>query len=142
MKTRILDMSKPEEIEIAQVGYYLLFKPELQCIEQLKSPETEHMKRPWVKVVCAYDDEGIKGIMMVDNDAVVFPVLSGDPVQTLKALSLAAFEANGGYLEFQTNNQLICDLALAMEIPEIQHDGNFFWWGEKESESGVWGAGR
>ena len=142
MKTRILDMSKPEEVEIAQVGYYLLFKPELQCIDQKTSPEVEHMKRPWVKVVMAYDDEGIKGIMMVDNDAVVFPVLSGDLVATLKALSLAAYEANGGYLEFQTNNQLICDLALAMNIPEIQHEGNFFWWGAKPVEDNVWGAGR
>lgn len=142
MKTRILDMSKPEDVEVAQVGYYLLFKPELQCVEQLKSPETEHMKRSWVKVVMAYDDEGIKGIMMVDNDAVVFPVLSGDLVETLKALSLAAFDANGGYLEFQTENELIKQLALAMEIPEIQHEGNFFWWGEKTPAFTTWGAGR
>lgn len=143
MKTRVMDMTKEEDVQAVLIGYYLLFSPEMQCIQQKTTPETEHLTREDVIVVVAYDDEGIKGIMMVDNDAVLFPVLSGDPVETLRALSLAAYEANGGYLEFQTENQLIMDLALAMGIEEIKHDGNFFWWGNKPNQVvSEWGAGR
>lgn len=143
MMTRVLDMSSPEDVQTAEIGYYLLYTPELQCIEQKTTPERDHMTREDVIVVCAYDDDGIAGIMMVDNDAVLFPVLSRDPVETLRALSLAAFEANGGYLEFQTENDLICQLALAMNIEGIKHEGNYFWWGDKQPKGvAEWGAGR
>jgi len=135
-----MNMADEKDREAALIAYYLLYTPELQCIEQKTTPETAHLTDPRVIVVCAYDDDGIAGVMMVDNDSVLFPVLSRDPVETLKALSLAAFEANGGYLEFQTENELIKQLALAMEIPEIQHDGNFFWWGERAKPVAVWGA--
>ena len=139
MKTRILDMSNPEELEAAQIAYYLLYSPELQCIEQKTTPEVDHLKKAGVIVVAAYDDEGIAGVMMVDRDNVVFPVIGRDHVEVLKAMSLAAFEANGGYLEFQTKNETIQQLALAMNIPEIKHNGNFFWWGAKSTAS-EWGA--
>lgn len=142
MKTRILDMSKPEDVEAAQIAYYLLFKPELQCIEQKTTPEVEHLTNPRVMVVCAYDDEGIRGVLMVDNDAVVFPVLSGDIVEVLRALILAAYEANGHYLEAQTNNELILDSAVAMGIDGVKRQDNRIWWGEKTSDVSVWGAGR
>ena len=143
IKTKVMDMTNPQDVEAVLIGYYLLFSPELQCIEQKTTPETEHLTREDVIVVVAYDEaDGIRGIMMVDNDAVLFPVLSGDPVETLKALSLAAYEANGHYLEFQTENQLICDLALAMNIPEIKHEGNYFWWGDKANQvAAPWGGG-
>lgn len=133
-------MTDPKQVEAVLIGYYLLYSQDLQCVEQKTTPETEHLTREDVIVVVAYDDEGIAGICMVDNDAVLFPVLSGDYVETLKALILAAYEANGNYLEAWTQNELILESAVAMGIG-VERDGNQLTFGSREAPS-VWGAGR
>lgn len=142
MKTRVMDMTDPNEVEAALIAYYLLYSEDLQCIQQKTTPETEYLTNPRVIVVCAYDDEGIRGVCMVDNDAVLFPVLSGDYVETLRALILGAYEANGGYLEAYTENELILESALAMGIEGVQREGNRIWWGERQAQVAEWGANR
>lgn len=123
MRTQVMDMTDPEVVEEVLTGYYNLYSEDLQCVQQKTTPETAHLTREDVIVVAAFDDEGIAGICMVDNDDVLFPVLSGDYVQTLTALILAAYDANGGYLKAHTNNELILESAVAMGIG-VTRDGN------------------
>lgn len=123
MKTKIMDMDNPEELEAVQIAYYLLFSPDLQCVEQKKSPEESHLQSERTIVVAAFDEAGICGVTMVDEDWVVFPVMRGDYVEVLKALILAAYEANGNYLKAVTSNELILETAVAMGIG-VERDGN------------------
>lgn len=120
MKTKVMDMTDPEQVEAVLIGYYLLFSEDLQCIQQKTTPEVSHLTDPRVIVVAAFDEEGMAGICMVDSDDVVFPVLSGDYVETLRALILACYEANGKYLKAHTTNELILESAVAMGIGVVR----------------------
>ena len=123
MKTRVMDMKDPAQLEEVLTAYYNLFTPELQCIEQKRTPEVEHLQREDTIVVAAFDEAGICGVTMVDNDWVLFPVMRGDYVETLKALILAAYEANNNYLKAETQNELILETAVEMGIG-VTRDGN------------------
>lgn len=122
MKTRVMDMNNPDDLEAVQVAYYVLFTPDLQCVEQKLTPEEEHLKREDTIVVAAFDEAGICGVCMVDDDSVLYPVMRGSYVDTLTALIKAAYEANGNYLKAYTQNELILETAVEMGIG-VTRDG-------------------
>lgn len=124
MKTRVMDMTDPKQLDWVLGAYYVLYSDDLQCVDYKKSPEVEHLTKEGVIVVAAFDSEdNIVGVCMVDNDFVLYPVLSGFYSETLKALILCAYEANGNYLKAFTQNELILETAVEMGIG-VTRDGN------------------
>jgi len=128
IKTKVMDMTNPEEVEAVEIAYYLLFSSDLQCIEQKTTPEREHLTRPDVIVVLAYDESGVVGACMIDNNSVLFPVMRGNYEEVLYALMDEAYRANNEYLEAYTENELILTTAQNMGFG-VQRDGNKIWKG-------------
>ena len=122
MKTKVMDMNNPEDLEAVQTAYYLLFSPDLQCIDAKLTPEESHLKEERTIVVAAFDEAGICGVLMVDEDWVLFPVMKDNYIETLKALILTAYKANGNYLRAHTKNELILETAVNMGIG-VERDG-------------------
>ena len=132
MKAEVMDMSDPQQLEEVLTAYYNLYSPDLQCIDHKTTPEESHLTDERVIVVVARNPQGeIVGVIMVDNDYVLFPVLAKPYVPVLRALIQKAYEANGGYLQAQTANRLIVRSAVAMGIKGVKSEGDRIWWGVK-----------
>lgn len=128
MITYVADMTDPAVVEKVEIAYYLLFSKDLQCIVHKNTPEREHLLEPRVIVVVAEEKGKIVGVLMVDNNSVLFPVMTGDYYEVLRALIQKAYEVNNEYLEAYTENQLILETAVDMGL-NVQRDGNRIWKG-------------
>lgn len=103
--------------ELIEAGYYVLFSPDLLCVDYRNCPDFNSPKvQQNYKFIGAFDGEKLVGLCVVFNDYVLYPVMDGDYKKILTALILKAYEVNGNYLRAYTENELILNTAVDMGI--------------------------
>lgn len=123
MRTSVMDMTDPEQVEQIEIAYYLLYSDDLQCVEQQKTPARTMLTDPNTIVVAAWEGGEIVGVCLVRDDYVLYPVMKDNYTETLTELIWGAFRANNRYLRAYTTNELILDSAVGMRIG-VTRDGN------------------
>ena len=121
----VVDMTNEEDALSVENFYEENFDWKLLCSENIShTPGRAWLRSPGRIVVAAFDGKEMVGVVTVKEDMVLYPMMKdGDRVEILKALILAAYEANGNYLRAETNNELILTTAVDMNIGVVR-DGN------------------
>lgn len=124
LTTRVLDINDEKERELVEAGYYVLFSPDLQCIENITNPDfTSPKVKENYKFIGCFGDGQLVGLCAVYDDYVLYPVMQGDYTAILRALIRGAYKENNNYLRAWTANELILETAVNMGIG-VTRDGN------------------
>lgn len=121
MESKIVDMTSEAVAERVLTAYYLLYSDDLRCIEQVTTPSLEFLRQENVFVVLCEDDGEDVGVLCVDSGSVLYPVMVEDRryIEILTSMISCARERRPLFAE--TENQIILETAVAMDIGVERH---------------------
>ena len=127
MESYIAEINYDNMAKIEQ-AYWDLFKPELQCADDFRTPNMASLwAGSFVPIIC--EDEGeIVGVMCIkpETGGIYYPVMKGDYVAVLASMVDCA-QDNFDTLTAHTENEFIHELAVSIERP-MEFDGYTLNW--------------